>query len=78
MYLHRELIKNRGKKRITGKSETTNEEIPKNNNLIRLKRGDLFVRRWTTITRRKETSLFVFLDKFGGDFGFPENKGRGV
>jgi hypothetical protein len=29
----------------------------------------------STITRGEETSLFVFLDKFGGSFGFTENIG---
>jgi hypothetical protein len=67
-----------GNKSIAGKFETTNEEIPENNNLIRLGRRGLFVRRRTTITGRKETSLLVCLDKFAGNFRFSENKDRRV
>jgi hypothetical protein len=52
-------------------------KIPENSNLIRFGRRRLFVRRWPTITRREEASLFVFFDKFGGDLGSFEDEARG-
>jgi hypothetical protein len=68
MYLHREFLENRWKKSITWKSEDTYEKLPEDNNLVRLRRRSLLFRRWTTVTRGKETSFFIFLDKFTGNF----------
>jgi hypothetical protein len=78
MYFHIKLLENGRQNRIARKSESTGKEVPKHNNFIGLKRGDLFTRRETSITDRKKSRLLVFLDKIGCNLRLAEHKSRGI
>jgi hypothetical protein len=72
--LHGKGIQNRRQNRVAGESESTDEEIPKDNNLSILEGRDLFVKGGSPSARREKPSGFIFPNQVGRDFGFSEDK----
>jgi hypothetical protein len=78
MYLHIKLLKNGRQNSITRKSEATNKEVSEHNNFVGLRSGDLFTKRWASVTGRKESKLLMFFNKIGFNLRLAEHKGRGI
>jgi hypothetical protein len=72
--LHGKGIQNRRQNRVTGESESTDEEIPKDNNLSILGGRNLFVKWGSPSARREEPGCFIFPNQVGRNFGFSEDK----
>jgi hypothetical protein len=71
---HGKGIQDRRQNRVTGESESTDEEIPKDNNLSILGGRDLFVKWGSPSARREEPGCFIFSNQVGRDFGLSEDK----
>jgi hypothetical protein len=72
--LHGKGIQDRRQNRVTRESESTDEEIPKHDNLSILRGRDLFVEWGSPSARREEPDCFIFSDHVGCNFGLPEDK----
>jgi hypothetical protein len=67
-------IQDRQQNRVTRESESTDEEIPKDDNLSILRGRDLFIKWGSPSARREEPGCFIFSDQVGRDFGLSEDK----
>jgi hypothetical protein len=74
MNLYSKGIQERGQNRVTRKPESTDEKVPKHNNLSIFGNQDLFVQRGSPSARGEEPDRFIFSNHVGRDLRLSKNE----
>jgi hypothetical protein len=72
--LHRKGIQNSRQNRVAGESESTDEEVTKDDNFSVLRGRDLLIKRGSPNARREKPGFFIFPNHIGCNLGLSEGK----